>query len=172
MWLNIFCMAFEEEPRILSLVLWLNYYHFALFHCFPLFLPFLTLLIKFALCNSGKAEEDKGFLKTRAGGPRVVCVLGEGGLFPRWPCGVLFGFGLMIFLCKMEASVLVLMCPTLCSPTDGSPPGSSVHGMSQQEYWSGLPFPSPGHLPDPGVKVTSLALAGRKPSYVKVLELN
>ena len=101
-------MAFEEEPRILSLVLWLNYYHFVLFHCFPLFLPFLTLLIKFALCNSGKAEEDKGFLKTRAGGPRVVCVLGEGGLFPRWPCGVLFGFGLMIFLCKMEASVLVL----------------------------------------------------------------
>ena len=25
-----------------------------------------------------------------------------------------------------------------------SPPGSSVHGFSRQEYWSGLPFPSPG----------------------------
>ena len=29
-------------------------------------------------------------------------------------------------------------------------------GFSRQEYWSGLPFPSPGDLPDPGVKPTSL----------------
>ena len=90
-------MAFDEEPRVLSFVLWLNYYHSVLLHCFPLFLPFLTLLIKFALCNSGKAEEDKAFLKTRAGGPGVVCVLGEGSLFPRRPCGVLFGFSLNDF---------------------------------------------------------------------------
>ena len=27
---------------------------------------------------------------------------------------------------------------------DSSPPGSSVHGFSRQEYWSGLPFPCPG----------------------------
>ena len=25
-------------------------------------------------------------------------------------------------------------------------------GFSRQEYWSGLPFPSPGHLPNPGIK--------------------
>ena len=30
----------------------------------------------------------------------------------------------------------------------------------KQEYWSGLPFPSPGDLPDPGIKPTSPALAG------------
>ena len=36
-------------------------------------------------------------------------------------------------------------CPTLCDPTDGSPLGSSVPGFSRQEYWSGLPFPSPMH---------------------------
>ena len=30
-----------------------------------------------------------------------------------------------------------------CDPMDCSPPGSSVHGISQQKYWSGLPFPSP-----------------------------
>ena len=29
-----------------------------------------------------------------------------------------------------------------------------------QEYRSGLPFPSPGHLPDPGTELTSPALAG------------
>ena len=28
--------------------------------------------------------------------------------------------------------------------------------FSSQEYWSGLPFPSPGDLPDPGIKPTSL----------------
>ena len=42
-------------------------------------------------------------------------------------------------------------------------PGSSVHGISQQEYWSGLPFPSPWDLPDPGIEspsLTSPALAG------------
>ena len=37
------------------------------------------------------------------------------------------------------------LCPALCYPTDGSPPGSSVPGFSRQEYWSGLPFPSPMH---------------------------
>ena len=30
-------------------------------------------------------------------------------------------------------------------------------GFSRQEYWSGLPFPSPGDLPDPGVEPASLA---------------
>ena len=35
--------------------------------------------------------------------------------------------------------------PTLCDPIDDSPPGSSVHRILQQEYWSGLPFPSPVH---------------------------
>ena len=36
-------------------------------------------------------------------------------------------------------------------------------GFSRQEYWSGLPCPPPGDLPDPGIKPTSLmspALAG------------
>ena len=34
-------------------------------------------------------------------------------------------------------------------------------GFPRQEYWSGLPFPSPGDLPDPGIKSTSPTLAGR-----------
>ena len=32
-------------------------------------------------------------------------------------------------------------------------------GFSRQEYWSGLPFPSPGDLPDPRIKPTSPVLA-------------
>ena len=34
-------------------------------------------------------------------------------------------------------------------------------GFSKQEYWSGLPFPSPGDLPDPGIEPMSPALASR-----------
>ena len=33
-------------------------------------------------------------------------------------------------------------------------------GFARQEYWSGLPFPSPGDLPDPGIEPMSSALAG------------
>ena len=52
------------------------------------------------------------------------------------------------------------LCPTLCNPVDSSLPGSSVHGILQQEYWSGLPFPSPGDLPDPGIEPVSSTVAG------------
>ena len=47
-------------------------------------------------------------------------------------------------------------CPTLCNPMDHSPPGSSVHGISRQGCWNGLPCPPPGHLPDPGIKPETL----------------
>ena len=52
------------------------------------------------------------------------------------------------------------LCPNLHYPLDCSPPGSSGMEFSRQEYWDGLPFPSPGNLPDPGIEPTSAALAG------------
>ena len=45
-------------------------------------------------------------------------------------------------------------CLTLCDPMDCSLPGSSVHGIFQLE---GLPYPLPGHLADPGIKLASPA---------------
>ena len=47
-------------------------------------------------------------------------------------------------------------CPVLCNPMDCSLPGSSVHGILQQEYWSRLPCPPQGDLPDSGIKSESL----------------
>ena len=44
---------------------------------------------------------------------------------------------------------------------DRSLPGFSVHGIFIQEHWGGLPFPTPGDLPDPGIEPVSPALAGR-----------
>ena len=58
--------------------------------------------------------------------------------------------------------------PTLCDAMDCSLPGSSVHGTSQARIWSGLPFPSPGDLPDPGIEpafLTSPILAGRPATH-------
>ena len=73
----------------------------------------------------------------------------------------------------LHACYITAVLSALCNPVDCSPPGSSVHGISQarilqwvvisfsrapswcltffprQEYCSGLSFPSPGHLPDP-----------------------
>ena len=48
--------------------------------------------------------------------------------------------------------------PTLCNPMDCSLPGSLAVEFSRQEYWSGLPLPSPGDLPDPGIEPESPAL--------------
>ena len=47
---------------------------------------------------------------------------------------------------------------TLCDPMDYSLPGPLSMEFSSQEYWSGLPFPSSGDVPDPGIKPGSPAL--------------
>ena len=52
---------------------------------------------------------------------------------------------------------------TLCDPMDHIPPGFLSIVFSKQEYWSGLPCPPPGDLPDSGIEPKSLmspALAG------------
>ena len=49
-------------------------------------------------------------------------------------------------------------CPTLCDPVVCSPPGSSVHGESPARI-TGVPFPSPGDLPNPAIKSRSSLLA-------------
>ena len=47
----------------------------------------------------------------------------------------------------------VQLCVTLWTVTCQVPLSM---GFSRQDYWSGLPFPSPGDLPDPGIKPVSL----------------
>ena len=50
-----------------------------------------------------------------------------------------------------------LTTKSLCNPMYSRPPGSSVHGRLQAEYWSGKPFPPPGDLPNPGIEPGSPA---------------
>ena len=62
-------------------------------------------------------------------------------------------------ICIYPHTVLAAQsCPTLCDPVDCNLPGSSVHGIFQARIMSGLPFPSPGNLPNPGIKPVSPAL--------------
>ena len=67
---------------------------------------------------------------------------------------------------------------------DCSLPGLSVHGILGQEYWRGLPLPSPGDFPDPGIdpkspplQVDSLLteppgklVVGRQDAFVKIIK--
>ena len=48
----------------------------------------------------------------------------------------------------------VRLCATLWTEARQAPLST---GFPWQEYWSGLPFPSPGHLPNPGISPVSLA---------------
>ena len=47
-------------------------------------------------------------------------------------------------------------CLPLCSPTDFDHQAPLSMGFPRQEYWSGVPFLSPGDLPDPETELTSL----------------
>ena len=61
--------------------------------------------------------------------------------------GVGCHFLLQCMKAKSESEVAQSF-PTLSDPMDCSLPGSSVHGFSREEYWSGVPLPSP--LREPG----------------------
>ena len=51
-------------------------------------------------------------------------------------------------------------CLTVCGLMDCSPPGSFIHGIFQAKIRSGLPFPTPEDLPDPGNEPATPAFAG------------
>ena len=68
---------------------------------------------------------------------------------------------LLKIILRMKVKVLVIQsCLTFFSTMDCSPPHQAPlsMGFSKQEYWSGLSFPSPGDLPDPGIESRSSAL--------------
>ena len=59
----------------------------------------------------------------------------------------------------MKVKVLVAqLCLTLCNPMDCSPPGSSVHGISQARILEWVAISFSGDLPNPGIKPRFSAL--------------
>ena len=62
-------------------------------------------------------------------------------------------------VCVCVCVLVAQLCLTLCAPMNYSLPGSSLSmEFPRQKYWNGLPFPSPGDLPDPGIEPGSPAL--------------
>ena len=69
----------------------------------------------------------------------------------------------VILLGKSSLLLLLLLSPFsrvwLCAtPWTAAYQAPLSMGFSRQEYWNGLPLPSPGHLPNPGIKPLSPAL--------------
>ena len=78
------------------------------------------------------------------------------------PTGILHFMAFLISpLCILSHFSCVQLCVTLWTVARQAPLSM---GFSRQQYWNGLPCPSPGDLPDPGIEpasLTSPALAGK-----------
>ena len=61
----------------------------------------------------------------------------------------------MLLLLLLSHFSRIRLCETQWMAAHQAPPSL---GFPRQEYWSGLPFPSPGDLPDPGIEPRSPAL--------------
>ena len=64
----------------------------------------------------------------------------------------------VIYYQKEQGRVSSFVVTKYWESMDCSLPGFTSNGFSRQEYWSGLPFPSPGDLPVPEIKFTPPAL--------------
>ena len=64
----------------------------------------------------------------------------------------------MLCLCS---GAQLFSCVWLCRPVDWAHPALLCVGFPRQEYWNGLPFPSPGALPDPGIEPQLSCIADR-----------
>ena len=91
----------------------------------------------------------------------VSCIAGR--FFTNWAIReALSCFKLQNQWCCIKCCCLFAKsCPTLLQPHDYSPLGSSVHGIFWARILSRLPGPSPGDFPNPGMELTSPAMAGR-----------
>ena len=88
----------------------------------------------------------------------------------------------VISTCFSAAAKLLQSCPTsvLVTPQTAAHQAPPSMGFSRQEYWSGLPFPSPGNFPNPGIKSRSPALQADslptelqgKPIIIQVAQLH
>ena len=56
------------------------------------------------------------------------------------------------------SGLVAKLCSTLATPWAVASQSPLSMGFSRQEYWSGLPFPSPGDLSNPGIEPGSPAL--------------
>ena len=76
-----------------------------------------------------------------------------------------FPFGFLVSsgasCCLSVRAKMLQSCPTLCNPLDCVACQAPLSkGFSRQEYWSGLPFPSPGDLPRDRTGISYVSCVG------------
>ena len=74
----------------------------------------------------------------------VLMNIAETGLWTQW------GKAKVGQITYNSAVSVAQSCPTLCPLRTAARQAPLSMGFSRQEHWSGVPFPSPGDLPDPG----------------------
>ena len=75
---------------------------------------------------------------------------------------------------RSRSGLVANSCLTLATPGTVAHQAPLSIGFSRQEYWSGLPFPTPGNLPNPVIELSGSFIAGRffpteppgKPLYI------
>jgi len=83
----------------------------------------------------------------------TYCIITAQNFFPRYMC-----VSMCVCVCVCVCVLVSQFCPTLCTPWTGTHQGFLSMEFSRQEYWSRLPFASPGDLPDPRIRPESPAL--------------
>ena len=108
--------------------------------------------------NGARDEDDSADLRSQSA--EVMCsgysvrrFWSWVSVFARWLCDL----GRVLFTSYVSASSSVNTVITSQGCWEAQTghlmyPGSSVHGILQREYWTGLPFPTPGNPPDPGIE--------------------
>ena len=115
--------------------------------------------------------------------------MGEPSCLPGAACPILLpaGDGRVEKVCPCTIKYLNCVCvsvaqsyPTIATPWTVAHQAPLSKGFSRQEYWRGLPFPSPGDLPDPGIEPTFPALQvdsllseppGKSPQFSDIIKI-
>ena len=105
----------------------------------------------------GKKNEVFNVASSWVGDHTCVFCIGRQVFFTAEPPGKSLLIDLNAVPLAVNACSVAQSCLTLCNLMTVSRQASLSMGLSRQEYWSGLPFFSPGDLPDPGTKPTSHA---------------
>ena len=71
--------------------------------------------------------------------------------FSFWTCWVIDAIAFIVVLFCYGGGLVTMLCPTLLTQWTVACQTPRSMGFSRQEYWSGLPFPSPGNLPNPEI---------------------
>ena len=129
-----------------------------------------VLVAQSTLCNpmdcSPPGSSVHGILQARIL-EWVAMPFSRGSSWPRdWTCNLLHCRQILYHWATREARIYLFTPPCIklfTTPWTVALQALLSMELSGQEYWSGLPFPSPGGLPNPGIEPTSSALAGGLP---------